>query len=116
LVPYWAKDPAIGNQMINAGSDSLLTKPAFKRAAVKRRCLIPADGWFEWQHNPDHPGKQSFYMTPEDGSELAFAGLWEYWRHEDQRILRRSICLNAGQTASPACTRRDPIGKLHPTL
>jgi putative SOS response-associated peptidase YedK len=91
LVPYWAKDPAIGNRMINARADSLLTKPAFKRAAAKRRCLIPADGWFEWQHNPDRPGKQPFYMTPRDGSELAFAGLWEYWRHEDEQILSCAI-------------------------
>jgi putative SOS response-associated peptidase YedK len=87
LVPYWAKEPAIGNRLINARSDSLLSKPAFKRAAAKRRCLIPADGWFEWQQHPDHPGKQPFYVTPADGSELAFAGLWEYWRHEDEQIL-----------------------------
>lgn len=56
LVPSWAADLLIGRRMINAHSDSLLTKPAFTRAAAKRRCLLPADGWFEWQRNPDRPG------------------------------------------------------------
>jgi putative SOS response-associated peptidase YedK len=80
LVPSWASDPKIGSRFLNARSETLLTSNAFKKAAVKRRCLVPADGWYEWQQRADAPGKQPYFMTPEDGSLLAFAGLYEFWR------------------------------------
>jgi putative SOS response-associated peptidase YedK len=80
LVPSWAKDPKIGSRMLNARAETLTTSGAFKKAAAARRCLIPADGWFEWKKNEDAPGRQPFFMTPRDGSLLAFAGLYEFWR------------------------------------
>ena len=67
--------------MINARSESAATKPAFRRALNSRRCLIPADGWYEWQRGPEH--KQPYYTHYADGSSLAMAGLWEYWKPKD---------------------------------
>jgi putative SOS response-associated peptidase YedK len=84
LVPSWAKDPSVGNRMINARAESLADKPAFRRAASSRRCLLPADGWFEWRR--EGTGKQArktpFFMTLPSGASLALAGLWETWRPE----------------------------------
>jgi putative SOS response-associated peptidase YedK len=81
LVPSWAKDPKAGAKMINARSESVSEKPAFRRALNARRCLIPADGWFEWQRGEDH--KQPYYTHYKDGSSLAMAGLWEYWKPKE---------------------------------
>ncbi len=84
LVPSWAKDPSVGNRMFNARAESLTEKPAFRRPFEKRRCLLPASGYYEWRKppagSPKSARKQPFYMTPVDGSVMAFAGVWEYWR------------------------------------
>jgi len=84
LVPSWAKDPAVGNRMFNARAESVPDKPAFRRAFARRRCLLPASGYYEWRKPPagapKGTKKQPFYLTPADGSVMAFAGLWEYWR------------------------------------
>ncbi|MGH3768703.1 MAG: SOS response-associated peptidase [Pseudonocardiaceae bacterium] len=77
LVPHWAKDPGIGSRMINARAESAATKPAFRDAVVRRRCLLPADGWYEWQRLGDR--RQPFFITSADGSGLAMAGLWSTW-------------------------------------
>ena len=87
LVPSWAKDPSVGNRMFNARAESVSDKPAFRTALARRRCLVPASGFFEW-HKLAGPRstarqKQPYYITPLDGSVLAFAGLWEYWRPRD---------------------------------
>jgi putative SOS response-associated peptidase YedK len=79
LVPFWAKDVKIGSRMINARSETLAEKPAFRRAFAKRRCLLPADGYYEWQSQPG-AAKQPMYITRADGRSLAFAGLYELWR------------------------------------
>ena len=86
LVPSWAKDVSVGNRMLNARVESLTEKPAFRTAAATRRCLVPADGWYEWAPKQDAPGKQPYYVTPEDGSGLAFAGLWEVWGRGEDRL------------------------------
>ncbi|MEV0645284.1 SOS response-associated peptidase [Phytomonospora sp. NPDC050363] len=78
LVPRWAKDPGIGSRMFNARSETVTTSNAYKNAFKRRRCLVPADGWYEWQKLPDGT-KQPFYMTYDDGEPLVFAGLWETW-------------------------------------
>lgn len=85
LVPSWAKDPSIGNRMINARSETVADKPAFKKAFGKRRAIIPADGYYEWyaSQDPQTKKKQPFYITPKDRSVLAMAGLYEFWRDED---------------------------------
>lgn len=86
LVPSWAKDRSVGVRMTNARAETLLTKPAFRRAARSRRCLVPADGWYEWQSSPvardarGRPRKQPFFMRRGDGASATFAGLYEFWR------------------------------------
>jgi putative SOS response-associated peptidase YedK len=93
LVPSWAKDPAIGNRLINARVETVAEKPAFRKAFASRRCLLPADGYYEWytpeQEAEDTPGedkkrkkprKQPFFIHHPDGSVLAMAGLYEIWR------------------------------------
>jgi len=77
LIPSWAKDPAIGNRMINARAETVATKPAFRAALRKRRCLIPADGFFEW--TPAGRRKQPVYITLKTREPFSFAGLWESW-------------------------------------
>ena len=92
LVPLWAKDPKIGSKMINARAETLAVKSAYKSAFAKRRCLIPADGFFEWRKHPTDPKgkKQPFFIHRPDGELFAFAGLWEVWRgpNRDQEPLR----------------------------
>ena len=77
LIPSWADDPAIGNRMINARSETAAQKPSFRSAFRKRRCLVLADGFYEWQKTAS--GKQPYYIRMGDGSPFAFAGLWESW-------------------------------------
>ena len=79
LVPSWAKDPAIGNRMINARAETVAEKPSFRAAFRHRRCLIPADGFYEWQKQDKGP-KQPYRITLEGGTPFAFAGLWEHWQ------------------------------------
>jgi len=81
LVPHWVKDPGIGSRLINARAESAASKPAFRDAVARRRCLLPADGWYEWQRLGTR--KQPFFITPADGSGLAMAGLWSSWRPPD---------------------------------
>jgi putative SOS response-associated peptidase YedK len=84
LIPSWAKDPAIGNRMINARAETVAEKPAFREALARSRCLVPADGYYEWQRQ-DGKGqrKQPFYIRLRDGRPFAFAGLWERWTGPD---------------------------------
>lgn len=78
LIPPWAKDLSIGARMINARAETAAEKPAFRSAMKQRRCLILADGFYEWQTTG--AGKQPFYFRVEGGRPFAFAGLWEQWR------------------------------------
>ena len=85
LVPFWAKDPSIGNRMINARMETVTEKPAYRKAFASRRCLLPADGYYEWyttsqKTKAGKPLKQPFFIHPADGSVMAMAGLYEIWR------------------------------------
>jgi putative SOS response-associated peptidase YedK len=91
-VPSWAKDLSAGNRMINVRAESVTDKPTFKRLLASNRCILPADGFYEWQDlgpDPDsgpgkrRPRKQPFYVTTRDGSPLALAGLWTTNKHAD---------------------------------
>lgn len=82
LVPSWAKDPKIGARMINARAETVATKPAFRTALRRRRCLVPADGFYEWAKSAGGT-KQPHYITRRDGRPFAFAGLWESWDGPD---------------------------------
>jgi putative SOS response-associated peptidase YedK len=85
LVPYWAKDPkSLGLKLINARSETMLTNGAFRDA---RRCLVVADGFYEWEKKPGEP-KQPWWVTKPDGEPFAFAGLWSTWRRPDGSQLR----------------------------
>ncbi len=79
LIPSWAKDPAVGYRMINARSETAAEKPSFRSAFRRRRCIIPADGFFEWQKTPGGT-KQPYLISSRDQQIMALAGLWETWR------------------------------------
>lgn len=85
LVPSWAKDPKTGFKMINARGETVLEKPAYREAFKRRRCLIPADGFYEWQ--TEGRRKTPFRFALADGSPFAFAGIWERWKQPDGRWL-----------------------------
>ena len=118
LVPGWAKDPAVGSRMINARMETVLEKPAFKRAFAKRRCLVPADGYYEWYTPIDGPKgrggrplKQPFYIHPADGGVLAMAGIFEFWRdptrtEDDPRAWLMT-------TAVLTTDAEDAVGQIH---
>jgi putative SOS response-associated peptidase YedK len=89
LVPHWAKDMSGAAKMINARSESVLTKPSYRDSAAKRRCIIPADGWYEWQ--PGEGRKQPFFINPDDGSSLAMAGIWSVWWQPDEEQGRKAV-------------------------
>jgi len=78
LLPRWAKDPSVGARMNNARAETVAQKPSFREAYRKRRCLIPASGFYEWKL--EHGLKQPYYVRPASGALFAFAGLWEQWQ------------------------------------
>ena len=80
LIPSWAKDPKIGSKMINARSETLSEKPSFRTAYKRRRCLVLADGYYEWQQIPGEKVKQPVYIRFTSKNPFAFAGLWEEWQ------------------------------------
>ena len=79
LIPHWATDASTGNRMINARAETLAARPAFRTALERRRCLIPADGFFEWKRDAARR-RAPFYIRRRDGEPFAFAGLWDVWR------------------------------------
>lgn len=109
LIPFWAKDPAIGSRMINARSETLAEKPAFRAAFKKRRCLVLADGFYEWQKTAT--GKQPQRITLATGEPFAMAGLWETWDAPDGRLLRTFTIV----TGEPN-TLVDPIHNRMPVI
>ena len=116
LVPFWAKDPSIGNRMINARMETVTEKPAFRQAFAKRRCLLPADGYYEWypteqKTKAGKPMKQPFFIHPKDGSVLAMAGLYEIWRdptRDDEDPERFKWTCTVLTTSAP-----DDLGRIH---
>ena len=120
LVPSWAKDPSIGNRMINARAETVAEKPSYKRALASRRCLLPADGFYEWQAPAESaltaagkkPPKQPYFLHPADGTGLAMAGLYEWWRDkaiEDDEDPRAWLLSTTIITTSA----RDEVGRIH---
>jgi putative SOS response-associated peptidase YedK len=126
LVPFWAKDPAIGSRLINARAETVAEKPAFRRAFARRRCLLPANGYYEWQavdppgDGPGAPPRQQvqqgqqtaaapagkrrarkvpYYIHPSDGGVLAFAGLYELWRRPQHGAGRTGADVPAADAA-----------------
>jgi putative SOS response-associated peptidase YedK len=85
LIPAWAKDEKTGYRMINARAETVAEKPAFRNAVRHRRCLVPADGFYEWRTTAR--GKQPYHVRRRDGALFAFAGLWEHWQDEHGRTI-----------------------------
>ena len=97
LIPPWADDPQIGSRMINARAETAPEKPSFRRAFRERRCLIPADGFYEWKRM--NGGKQPYYIHMREGRPFAFAGLWESWKDDDGPEIRSCTILTTQPNA-----------------
>jgi putative SOS response-associated peptidase YedK len=101
LVPSWSKGPGSDLKMINARVETVAERPAFRRAFERFRCLIVADGFYEWRRSPEGP-KQPFHITPLDGGVFAFAGLWSVWHAENGDKLRSCTILTTAPNAAIA--------------
>ncbi|WP_405445390.1 SOS response-associated peptidase [Streptomyces erythrochromogenes] len=118
LVPSWSKSPSGGAKMINARVETVHEKPAYRRAFAKRRCLLPADGFYEWQAVPASAGakayKQPYFIRPEDGALMAMAGLYEFWRDpgvaDDDPAAWWATCTIITTEAT------DAAGRVHPRM
>jgi putative SOS response-associated peptidase YedK len=97
LVPFWVKDPSIGYKMINARAETVAAKPAFRDAIKKRRCLVPADGFYEWKKEPQ--GKTPFCFTMADDRLFAFAGIWDSWRSPEGQTMETCSIITTAPNA-----------------
>jgi putative SOS response-associated peptidase YedK len=119
LIPAWAKDPSIGYKTINARAETAAEKPSFRAAFRHRRCLIPADGFYEWQQAADRKGKkQPYFISLQDRQPFAFAGLHEYWENPTGEILETCTILTTSaneimapihDSAVPTLSERMPV-------
>ena len=91
LVPFWAKDPSIGNRMINARAETVAEKPAYRAAYRQRRCIVLADGFYEWQRDGD--GKVPYFISTADDQPFAMAGLWENWQDKESGDRLQTVTL-----------------------
>jgi putative SOS response-associated peptidase YedK len=106
LVPFWAKDPSIGSKMINARAETLAEKPAFRAPLKRRRCLVPASGFYEWLKVAD--GKQPMHIRRRDGAPMAFAGLWEEWKSPDGPLRTYTIITTTANAVMEPIHHRMP--------
>jgi putative SOS response-associated peptidase YedK len=113
LVPSWAKDASIGNRMINARAETVTERPAFRNAFARRRCLLPADGYYEWQKPPagTKAPKQPYFICRPDHAQLAFAGLYELWR--DRSLSGEDPAAWLWSAAIITTTAPDELGEIH---
>ena len=109
LIPFWAKDPSIGNRMINARAETVAEKPSFRNAYRQRRCLILADGFYEWRKMGEQ--KTPYLISLADGQPFAFAGLWEHWvdKESDESIQSTAIITTAANDYMAQIHQRMPI-------
>lgn len=107
LIPHWAKDKAIGHKMINARAESLAEKPSFKEPFRKKRCLILADGFYEWKKSPS--GKIPMYIRLRSGRPFAFAGLWDAWRLGAEEIISCTIITTSSNELVASIHDRMPV-------
>lgn len=107
LVPYWAKDSSIGNRMTNARSETVTEKPSFKHAFKRRRCLIPADGYYEWKKTND--GKQPYYIRRVGDEPFLMAGLWESWKKGEKPLETCTILTTSPNQLTMSIHDRMPV-------
>jgi putative SOS response-associated peptidase YedK len=113
LVPSWAKDASGGGRLINARAETIAVKPAFRRAFARRRCILPADGYYEWQALSEQgkQRKQPYYIYSRDGGALAFAGVYELWRDEALPADHERAWLWTAAIITTQAT--DEVGQIH---
>lgn len=113
LIPSWAKDPSIGSRMINARVETVAEKPAYKRAFASRRCILPADGYYEWYVEQEglKPKKQPFFIRRADGASLAMAGIYEVWRDPSKAEDDPSALVVTTSVITTSAT--DDVGRIH---
>lgn len=99
LIPSWAKDASIGNRMINARGETLAEKPSYRGVYKYKRCLIPADGFYEWKSQPGTKTKTPYFVHMKNGQPFAFAGLWDEWRAADGSQLRTCTIITTSPNA-----------------
>lgn len=107
LIPFWMKHLPKSAPMINARAETVSEKPSFRAAFKKRRCLIPADGFFEWKKTSD--GKQPYYIYSKDQGIMAFAGLWETWTNDKESIISCTIITTAANSDMNDIHERMPL-------
>ncbi len=107
LIPRWAKDPSIGNRLINARAETAAEKPSFREALRRRRCLVPADGFYEWKKEPD--GKQPWLIRRTGGRGFALGGLWECWHGPEGPVESFTILTTAPNATVGALHDRMPV-------
>lgn len=105
LIPHWAKDPTIGAKMINARAETVYEKPSFKTSLIRRRCIIPADGFYEWDKISG--SRQPFHFRRKDGELFGFAGLWDEWRGPDKDFPPVRTCTIITTQAN------ETVGRIH---
>lgn len=110
LVPFWAKDPSVGNRMINARAEGLASKNAYRKAYRSRRCIVPVDGFYEWKKIPGQRTKQPYFIHRPDHEPMALAGLWEQWRApgaeaDESEVLRSTTIVTT--------TPNEPMSAVH---
>jgi putative SOS response-associated peptidase YedK len=110
LIPSWAKDITIGSRLINARAETLPEKPSFRSAYKYHRCLIFADGFFEWQSRPGSTAKQPYFIHLKSGKPFSFAGLWEHWQSADgSEVLSATIITTTPNTLMSPIHNRMPV-------
>ncbi|MCA9306652.1 MAG: SOS response-associated peptidase [Phycisphaerales bacterium] len=109
LIPSWAKDSTIGNRMINARAETAAEKPAFRAAMKKRRCVIPASGFYEWQKIEGSKAKQPWFIHSADKPIIAMAGLWELWERADEPIESFTVLTTTPNAMMTALHDRMPV-------
>lgn len=110
LVPIWAKDPKVGNKMINARSETVAEKNAFKPSFKKRRCIVPVDGFYEWKKLDGQKRKQPYFIHRPDDEPFAFAGLWSVWRgpeRDSDEVQLRSTTILTTEANEPMSAIHD---------
>jgi len=111
LIPSWAKDPSIGNKLINARAETITEKPSFRNAFKNRRCLVPADGFFEWKKDRN---KTPFRIRLKDQSPFTMAGIWDQWTRPDGTVIRSFSILTTGPNEMMAAIHNRMPVILHP--
>lgn len=112
LVPPWADDPSVGNRMFNARSETVTQRPAYRAAARRRRCIVPADGFYEWAPSSGRSRKQAWYFHGADAEPLAMAGLWETWQSSpsgDDVVHTCTVVTTAADDVVAAVHNRMPV-------